>query len=216
MSGKWYEIGTNARFKLFRENGMACNTVNYTVVSTPPNFWGVTQSNLTIVESGVKALGSLGGYGTAQVSMASRGVCTNARTICNLLSSDSQLGQALTQLATSSGQLFLLHPVEAAQLVNASGSVGAAINTINAALDGLTKNVTNIQYLNSQISQANGSIQSNLQLLTNVTSVAASVQQTIQQAVSVIAAAKGVVMEVISSGQDNVVVYRAAYLCFIH
>lgn len=196
MAGKWYEIGTNARFKLFRENGMACNSANYTVVSTPPNFWGVTQSNLSIVDSGVKALGPLGGYGITQVSLASRGLCTNARSICNLMSSDSQLGHALTQLATTSGQLLLLHPIEAAQLINASANVGAAINSINAALDALTKNVTSIQYLNTQLSQANGSIQGTLQQLTSVTAQASALQTTIQQAVASIAATKGIVMEV--------------------
>ncbi|CAM6122637.1 unnamed protein product [Calypogeia fissa] len=196
MSGKWYEIGTNAKFKLFRENGMACNSANYTAVSTPPNFWGVTQSNLSIVDTGVKAMGPLSGYGVAQVSLASKGLCTNARTICSLMTSDSQLGQAVTQLATSSGQLLLLHPIEAAQLINASASVGAAINSINAALDALTRSVTSIQYINAQLSQVNGSVQTNLQQLTNVTTQATLVQSTIQQAVSSIAAAKGIVMEV--------------------
>ncbi|BBN02737.1 hypothetical protein MPTK1_2g17690 [Marchantia polymorpha subsp. ruderalis] len=195
FGGKWYEIGSSARFKLTKEAGMACSQTNYTVM-TSTSFWGPRTANMSFLDKGVNAVGNVAQFGVQQIAGAARGLCQNARDICKMLNSGSQIDQALTLVATAAGKIFLFHPTESATLNAVRASVGTAISAVNVALDSLSKNVTQIQYLDSQLSQANGTLKDNLSRLLNLTLKAGRVQDDIQSAVRALADARGKIIQV--------------------
>ncbi|KAG6548190.1 hypothetical protein Mapa_010241 [Marchantia paleacea] len=207
FGGKWYEIGSSARFKLSTEAGIACSQTNYTVM-TSSSFWGPRTANMSFLDKGVKAVGDVAQFGVQQIAGAARGLCQNARGICKMLSSGSQIDQALTLVSNSAGKIFLFHPTESATLNAVRASIGTAISAVNAALDSLSKNVTQIQMMDSQLSQGNGTLKDNLGKLLNLTLKAGRVQDDIQSAVKAMADARGKIIQVaaklvVAGGADS-------------
>lgn len=137
--GKWYEIGSTASFKLLTEGGLACNQARYSASLA---------GKLSLLNSGLRVISRLAVAEVAAVNVAARGACAAARDVCYQLSSVGQLSHSLSNLS-------LIHGNAGAQLLQLSNELKSSAQAAQYALQNLSDDVSLIQKVNGQISQAN-------------------------------------------------------------
>lgn len=130
--GRWYEIGSTARFKLSTEAGVACDQAVYS--STAGKF-ALLNSGLQVINGAAQIRG---------VTASARAICSGARNACFQLQAAGQVSHALQSFNTT-------HSLQLAHQLSFSADAAAL------HLQRIAEDVTHIQQVNGQISQANAS-----------------------------------------------------------
>ncbi|BFI09503.1 hypothetical protein MPTK1_3g05310 [Marchantia polymorpha subsp. ruderalis] len=146
-AGRWYEIGSNAFFKNLQEAGGTCVSAVYTLKSD--------EGYVEVFNSQTRVIGDLGVSLVRAISAQASQICQGARQICSqiFVGSVSQGLSIVQEVATNTSQS---NPADSSALLEAKAMIESALGGIDAGLDSLAKNVSQMQILNSQLSQADG------------------------------------------------------------
>ncbi|CAI5472078.1 unnamed protein product [Closterium sp. Yama58-4] len=158
-AGRWFEIGTSARFKLQRENGLVCNQARYTFsagsagsggsgVSAGGADAGTSGVSIRVENSGrlvaspavLQSMGSVAGN-SRDACIALANVSSAAASALELLQSQPQAAVACSQLDFHNASLnllsnqLLLHASASADKASQIASAAATIQNASANCD---------------------------------------------------------------------------------
>ncbi|KAJ7531060.1 hypothetical protein O6H91_14G031000 [Diphasiastrum complanatum] len=170
--GKWYGIGTTAIFRFRNEIGAVCAQANYSIAGGSTAGQGL---NISLINSDLRVIGPSSSLGVSLISGVASQVCSSARKTCSLVAVDSQLQNAADQLtkvagtiqsrhffAKVAGTIQSRHFKEASVLNTTAHQILTTLSDIQSGLDFLARTITEIQTVNSHLSQANGSTASSV------------------------------------------------------
>ncbi|GJP36709.1 hypothetical protein CLOM_g21185 [Closterium sp. NIES-68] len=152
-AGRWFEVGTSARFKLQRENGLVCNQARYTLTGAADSAGGAG-TNGSGLSLGVENSGRLVASPAVLQSMAS--VAGNSRDACIALANVSSAAASAVQLLQSQPQAA--SAIADCSQVNATNeflNIGATSRTISASVSTIASLAARISQLDFQASSLN-------------------------------------------------------------
>ncbi|CAM6086033.1 unnamed protein product [Calypogeia fissa] len=164
--GRWYEIGSNGYFKNVEEAGGTCVTADYNVVmnvttsgSPNPKLSSTSLANSTtigVVNSFSKQIGPIATSVVQGISLRAGEVCQQARQICKQTHIHGDLFRGLNMIDRLASKIVPNFSLEGDGLVKAKLRIDEGVEKINETLEFLSSNITELQLINANLSQAQG------------------------------------------------------------
>ncbi|CAI6007102.1 unnamed protein product [Closterium sp. NIES-65] len=182
-AGRWFEIGTSARFKLQRENGLVCNQVRYTFSAGSGGSAGGADAGTSGVSIRVENSGRLVASPAVLQSMGS--VAGNSRDACIALANVSSAAASALELLQSQPQAAAA--CSQANITNEFLNIEASARSISAsiaAMATLAARISQLDFHNASLNLLSNQLLLYASASADKASQIASAAATIQNATS--------------------------------